>query len=174
MRCLAIVLILLLAKSALGAEIVMAKYKYRDGNVIYLNYPEYVICDNCKARDRLKQRPKPPPLSIELSSPDLSILFKINSAKLMEEERKKLIAFSQNHKGATVDVTGYTCWLGDENFNHKLALERATAVAKFLVKHGVKVSLVQGFGKCCYIDLEHPEPNRRVEIRIEHKALSKK
>ena len=62
-----------------------------------------------------------------------------------------------------VILTGYTCDLGSQEVNDRLALKRAEAVRKELIPKGIQVEGVAGKGKCCYA-AESGEENRRVEI----------
>jgi len=93
------------------------------------------------------------------------VYFALNSDKLTWREMKKLDQFAaQLNKGTIVDVTGYTCWLGSKKYNNRLALRRAKTVANYLRRKNILVGLIRAKGKCCYIDLNHPSKNRRVEI----------
>lgn len=65
-------------------------------------------------------------------------------------------------------ITGYTCVLGSDQYNHNLSRQRANQVATLLQKHGFTVSSVQGKGSQNPISQKRDEfsMNRRVEIEI--------
>ena len=95
------------------------------------------------------------------------IHFHFGSSAIRPPEKKRIgriAARIKKQHGRKVSVTGYTCWIGPTDVNDKLALARAMAVVHELGRHGVKVGSVSARGKCCYIDLKHPAPNRRAEI----------
>ncbi|HDH91393.1 MAG TPA: OmpA family protein [Candidatus Aenigmarchaeota archaeon] len=97
-----------------------------------------------------------------------TVFFDFDSAKLKEKEKEKLLKFANNAKGKTVDVSGYTCWIGPEWHNKKLSERRAKAVASFLSSHGVKIGTVKGYGECCFIDKKVAARNRRSEVVVVH------
>lgn len=65
-------------------------------------------------------------------------------------------------------VIGYTCMLGPDQFNQRLSLKRADAVADFLRDHGFVVANVQGQGTTNPItyNLQEFYKNRRVQITV--------
>ncbi len=92
------------------------------------------------------------------------IRFDFDSAVLKDNETSKILASLDRMKRAgAVIVKGYTCNIGSKEYNDRLALRRAQAVAAYLEKHGVKPSEVTGEGKCCYVSDDCDE-NRRVEF----------
>ncbi len=68
---------------------------------------------------------------------------------------------------AMVKVDGYTDSSGAESFNDRLAKRRATAVATWLVAHGVPRSrvVVSGNGGCCYAASNTTNDGRRINRR---------
>ena len=99
-----------------------------------------------------------------------TIHFSFGSAAISRFEQirlRRVASRIKKHHGQKVSVTGYTCWIGPKEVNDRLALARAMAVVHELGKEGVKVGSVSCRGRCCYIDLKHAAPNRRVEISWE-------
>ncbi len=93
-----------------------------------------------------------------------AIRFDFDSAVLKDNETSKILASLNRMKRAgAVIVKGYTCNIGSKEYNDRLALQRAQAVAAYLEKHGVKPLGVVGDGKCCYVSDDCNE-NRRVEV----------
>ena len=70
-----------------------------------------------------------------------------------------------------LDIKGYTCLLGPEQYNQKLSLQRAEAVAHFLRVQGFSVEKIQGKGsqKPVTDDPAQYYKNRRVKIHIHHR-----
>lgn len=103
-------------------------------------------------------------------SDSVVVYFPFDSAKLTDKERKKLDFFLQKvnrHKNYRVKVTGFTDKAGSKEYNDKLALKRAKAVASYLKSKNGKLKVsVLGFGKCCYVS-EKDEENRRAEVNAE-------
>ncbi len=66
-----------------------------------------------------------------------------------------------------LEVRGYTCDLGGQKLNDKLAVNRAEAVARVLRKAGYRVVIVTGRGRVdyCTRDSAVRPVNRRVEVR---------
>lgn len=103
-------------------------------------------------------------------SDSVVVYFPFDSAKLTNKERKKLDLFLQKvnkHKDYRVKVSGFTDKTGSKEYNDKLALKRAEAVASYLKSKNEKLKVsVSGFGKCCYVSPKDEE-NRRAEINAE-------
>jgi len=101
------------------------------------------------------------------SNKSLSINFAFNSCEIRHSEALALnnfIARLKHEGNCRVDITGYTDWIGSREYNRRLALKRARAVAKIFKSAGIGVGSITGKGKCCYIDSKNLGPNRRVEI----------
>ena len=97
---------------------------------------------------------------------EMSVYFELGSSRVRDEDRRKIKDFAKSLTGKVeVLVNGYTCDIGEKKFNNRLALARAKAVAELLNRHdyAIKVQLVAGKGKCCYVS-EDKRLNRRVEI----------
>lgn len=110
-----------------------------------------------------------------------NILFKLNSTIFADEASKhqldNIAAVLRNHSTDTYLIEGHTCDLGDETKNQRLSLERAQAVANYLIRTGVRPEqlVVLGFGETDLLALPSPTdspeqaeitraPNRRVGI----------
>jgi len=91
-----------------------------------------------------------------------TVYFDLDSAVLKDLERNK-IDRAVPHGGRVDAVTGYTCDLGSQEYNDRLALKRAESVSSYLKGKEVIPLQVEGTGKCCYVS-EERELNRRVEI----------
>lgn len=88
-----------------------------------------------------------------------SIYFDFDSFELKPSEKAKLDSLPRDTQ---YKVTGYTCDIGEKDYNDRLALKRAGAVREYL---GSLVREVSGKGKCCYIDLKNRWRNRRAEVK---------
>ncbi|HBL23707.1 MAG TPA: hypothetical protein DDZ40_06280 [Deltaproteobacteria bacterium] len=117
--------------------------------------------------------PAEPPPRIE--SRETTVHFAKNSHALNDPQKAKLTAFSQTAreilsrgKGAVVTVKGYTCDLGSNRTNDRLARKRAETVGKFMTSQGVLPDSTAGEGKCCYLtqDPSQRHANRRVTVSI--------
>jgi len=87
-----------------------------------------------------------------------TVYFDFDSFDLKPSEKAKLDSLSRDIQ---YKVTGYTCDIGEKDYNDRLALKRAGAVREYL---GSLVKEVSGKGKCCYIDLKNRWKNRRAEV----------
>jgi len=99
------------------------------------------------------------------------VLFDLASSQLPQEEKEKIIMSLQHKisKSMALTVTGFTCDLGSQAANDRLAQQRADVVGKLLKENGYHVSTVTGKGRQGYIT-DNPQMrhlNRRVEIRID-------
>lgn len=94
-----------------------------------------------------------------------TVFFDFDSAFLKKSELEKLKNVIV--PDARYDITGYTCSIGDENYNYRLALRRAQSVYQAFLKMGLDAARmnVTGKGKCCYADSDRENGrNRRVEV----------
>jgi outer membrane protein OmpA-like peptidoglycan-associated protein len=99
----------------------------------------------------------------------LFVFFPVRSSTLDSQETQKLIQFIQKlkqQKIGPVDVVGYTCRLGSQEYNQKLALNRARTVADYLKRHRISVASVTGEAGGGYVSDADPSQNRRVEITL--------
>jgi len=102
-----------------------------------------------------------------------SVFFSIGASTLDENETQKLSQFIdelKNDQACSIDVTGYTCWLGSDEYNQKLAEKRAQTIADILKKGNIAVKSVTGKSGCCYTSDTDPAQNRRVDITVSHET----
>jgi len=97
------------------------------------------------------------------------IRFPLGSAVLAPAEAENLMTTLRQcriNKNTPLVVTGHTCSLGSENFNHSLSLQRAMAVAGLLKDCGFSVAEVAGKGSLTPMTTDPQQLflNRRVEI----------
>jgi len=100
----------------------------------------------------------------------ITVYFDFDSSSLKGGEKQKLKAAYRDIEGKELRVVGYTCDLGPQVYNERLAVRRAESVARYLTALGVPEALikVEGRGKCCYFDPTKRTVNRRVEINQQH------
>jgi len=94
-----------------------------------------------------------------------TLFFDFDSSLLKKSEFEKLKNIIV--PDARYDITGYTCSIGDEDYNYRLALRRAQSVYQAFLKLGLDAARmnVTGKGKCCYADSDRENGrNRRVEV----------
>lgn len=116
-----------------------------------------------KAQDKVDFKPTPPEIIRK------TVFFDFDSAVLKAKELERLGKIII--PGARYELSGYTCAVGDESYNDRLALRRSQSVYLGLMSLGVDAQHITmgGKGKCCYTDNdERSGKNRRVEI-ILHK-----
>ncbi len=104
-----------------------------------------------------------------------NVLFELNKAVLLPEalaSLKNLETFLKRNPDLMISLEGHTDTTGEEDFNRKLSLDRAQAVADFLLANGIDADrlLVRGFGSDLPLDSNEDQTgrarNRRVEMRI--------
>ncbi len=117
---------------------------------------------NPSVRKALPREISQAPPSRTASPGRTTVYFDLDSAVLKDLERNK-IDRAVPHGGRVDAVTGYTCDLGSQEYNDRLALKRAESVSSYLKGKEVIPLQVEGKGKCCYVS-EERELNRRVEI----------
>jgi len=94
----------------------------------------------------------------------MTVIFGLNLAYLDDSARQLM---DQVPAGARVNVTGYTCSIGSEDYNDKLSLRRAEVVASYLRSRGVTINAIEGKGECCPVSSTDLSQNRRVLIKEE-------
>lgn len=95
-----------------------------------------------------------------------TVFFDFDSSELKKDAILRLEKIAHTIKTEnlrSIVVNGYTCDIGSERYNDRLAQKRADAVASYLRHKGVDVEKVTGEGKCCYISYSKKE-NRRAEV----------
>jgi outer membrane protein OmpA-like peptidoglycan-associated protein len=88
--------------------------------------------------------------------------FNFDSAELSNSAKQILDTLDVSYP---YTVTGFTCSVGQKDYNNKLAKRRAESVADYLRQKGVKIESVSGKGSCCYLEqeLSNSAKNRRAE-----------
>lgn len=99
------------------------------------------------------------------------IRFVFNKAEPTPEGKAVLEAMpAYLRQVSALRVRGYTDDQGDEAFNRPLAEKRATYVAEWLERHGVRVTSKSAHSMCCYLTsqptLKARQANRRVEVEF--------
>ena len=96
------------------------------------------------------------------------IRFVFNKALPTPEGRVVLKALPARLKqGSAVQVRGYTDDQGSGRLNRSLAAKRAAYVARWLNKHGIRVSSQSAHGLCCYLSPESSRQARQINRRVE-------
>jgi outer membrane protein OmpA-like peptidoglycan-associated protein len=104
-----------------------------------------------------------------------NIFFEFAKAALLPEskvELDRLVAILNQYPKMEIEVAGHTDNVGDDASNLKLSKDRAAAVMKYLVDHGVAAARLrsQGYGESAPVAAndtdEHRQLNRRVEFVI--------
>jgi len=108
---------------------------------------------------QIQVKPLPPVKAEKEEKSNERVYFDFDSFELKPSEKAKLDSLSRDIQ---YKVTGYTCDIGEKDYNDRLALKRAGAVREYL---GSLVKEVSGKGKCCYIDLKSRWKNRRAEVK---------
>lgn len=133
---------------------------------------------------RAAPEPAPAPAPPPVPAPEPEVIFEfssevtfgLNSAQLQPSavaELNDAIELLAMHPELTqIEVAGYTCDLGDSDYNQGLSQRRATAVHDYLVANGIdddRLS-VRGFGesrpKVPNTSDANRSENRRVELRV--------
>ena len=97
----------------------------------------------------------------------LTVYFDLDSSVIKAGEAEKLLRSIEHvPKTSEIRITGYTCPLGTDAYNQKLAMARAQAVARIFKKHGLQVRSVIGRSGCCFISSTDPSQNRRTEVKV--------
>ena len=95
-----------------------------------------------------------------------AVHFDFDRSLLVKSEQENLYQISgQIPSDKSVDLTGYTCSIGTDDYNKGLSYRRASSVASYLATKGVRIGRVEGKGKCCPVS-ENIKINRRVEVEI--------
>lgn len=88
------------------------------------------------------------------------------------KELDQLVEYMQRKTAATIEITGHTDNVGNDDDNKKLSQQRADAVKNYLIQKGVNASRMktQGFGSLQPIADNSTEigrqKNRRTELKI--------
>ena len=125
------------------------------------------VITETKTKEKLKQ-------TQALEEP-VRVHFYLNSASIKKEYLPYLnvvAKYLKTHPDVKVKIVGYTDNIGSKSYNDKLALKRAQAIKKHLVKMGVNPNriVIEGIGKDKYIVSNKNEidrfTNRRAEFYV--------
>jgi outer membrane protein OmpA-like peptidoglycan-associated protein len=108
------------------------------------------------------------------SLPAIGVLFDLNSSRISGQSENLLKEFAQyyltTNKLAIIEIEGYTCDLGTEEFNNNLSKQRAETVKYALIKIGIPADKIdiKWYGESEYGKLGYKtkEDYRRVNISI--------
>jgi outer membrane protein OmpA-like peptidoglycan-associated protein len=115
------------------------------------------------------------PLQINTTVPLNSLFFEIGKSTLQEKsfvELDRIAALMEKNPGMYVEINGHTDNTGDESFNKILSLDRANAVAQYLIAQKINPEriITKGWGSAKPVadnaTQEGRDKNRRVEIKI--------
>lgn len=100
------------------------------------------------------------PVSPALGAPQkASVLFYFDSTKLKEGQMVKIEEFIKkiplNYQGEVL-IEGYTCDIGEEEYNKNLSLKRANAIADLLREKGYQNTKVIPYGESAYPAQKNP------------------
>ena len=90
-----------------------------------------------------------------------TVFFDLDLADLDDSDR---LLMNQVPSGSRMNVTGYTCSIGSDDYNDKLSRRRAEIVASYLRSRGVAINTIEGKGECCPVSATDLRKNRRVLI----------
>jgi len=111
----------------------------------------------------ISQRPRGSSRGVSLPAKSgWTVFFDLAKANLDESDR---LIMNQIPVVSKVRVTGYTCSIGNEDFNDKLSRRRAEVVASYLRSRGVVTVAIEGKGECCPVSATDLSKNRRVFIQ---------
>lgn len=181
------------ASYVMASDIKEQQYGYGYGDTVTsVAEDAFVICDGCTS-DKLSKLPKQfvgikiidhgpsdpsyreinviavqeQPAEVRHHKPTLigTVFFKFDSERLLAAEKVELDhVIKKIPAGSNVSISGYTCTIGEKEYNQNLSKRRAKKVAAYLEHKGIKVGVVTGKGECCPKSSTDKRLNRRVEI----------
>jgi outer membrane protein OmpA-like peptidoglycan-associated protein/tetratricopeptide (TPR) repeat protein len=104
-----------------------------------------------------------------------NVFFETNKYDLKDESRvelMKLHSFMQNNPAVSIEISGHTDNVGNDNNNQTLSENRAQAIYNFLIENGIEADRLsyKGYGETQPIDTNDTEEgranNRRSEFKI--------
>ena len=107
----------------------------------------------------------------------LTINFAFDSANMPKKSYSEVKLFVKNieQENFIINIDGYTDDIGTEIYNNKLSMQRAEAVADYLIDNGINSDIIvtRGHGMNDFVadndTEENRAKNRRVEISISKK-----
>ena len=125
--------------------------------------------------DRTKLDLELQPIEVGASAEFKNVYFDFNKSDLLKESKLELdrvMKFLQQSKNASIEIHGHTDDVGNDEYNNKLSLERATSVMNYIVSKGIPARRMEakGLGKSQPVakgtDDASRAKNRRVEMVI--------
>jgi len=99
------------------------------------------------------------------------INFNTGSAEILPSSYPELdrIVTIINEKNARIRIEGHTDDQGDEPFNQKLSVERATSIKAYFVRRGIEAEKLEtaGYGESKPVADNKTEPGRALNRRVE-------
>ena len=100
-----------------------------------------------------------------------SIVFKSGSSKLInisEKEIDKILSYLSENPNSVIEIRGHTDNIGSKAMNLELSIDRAKAIADYLVKNGVKSTntIIKGFGDTKPIATNETKEGRSLNRRV--------
>lgn len=118
--------------------------------------------------------PPPPPVVEEEAKVIIleGVLFAFDSYELTPEAQAILdenVMILQDNPDATLEVGGHTDWIGTDEYNMGLSLNRAQAVADYMIAQGIEPyrMTVVGYGEDRPIADNETDEGRRLNRRVE-------
>lgn len=183
-------LVLVVPLSAFATDIRQRPFSYSFDTAASQSGDTFVVCTGCpdsklsllpvvanvavRMSSPVSAQPVSAPIDVATAAPKKeqaatmnligTVHFQFNSSSLSQADLGGLDKLSKEiSAGSTVDVSGYTCTIGTDDYNKKLSFRRAEAVASALKAKGVNIGSIEGRGKCCPASQDKRQ-NRRVEI----------
>ena len=157
--------------------------RFRPESEPMLAQSAYYFIDDVKVIPRFSEAPDivvPPMFTGD--NPELNttyvlknLQFRFNSYELMPEsyyDLERVIAYMQSHPDISVELSGHTDSVGDDDYNQALSFNRARSAAAYIISKGIAKSRItsRGYGEEQPVaqgqDEASQELNRRVEIRF--------
>ena len=108
--------------------------------------------------------------SMKAQDSTLTVYFEFDKCEISESYSLQLIALSKETNSSKCEflLSGHTDSTGTEDYNWKLAEERAKAVASLIENEGIPSDIItiEVLGETSPLDEAKPELNRRVEIKL--------
>ena len=105
-----------------------------------------------------------------------NLFFDFNKSELRKEstaELERMVALLAEHPGMTIEISGHTDNRGNDIYNNKLSIDRATAVRSFILKNGIPADRIRasGYGKARPSASNDTEAGRQQNRRVEFTIL---
>lgn len=109
--------------------------------------------------------------------PMWNIFFATNESEVMPQsynELRRLLELLEDNPSMRIELRGHTDNQGTVEFNLRLSVDRAKAVADYLAEHGIERRRMSftGFGKSQPVDTNDTPEGRRRNRRVEYRVVS--